>query len=115
MPRKRSREPPRADDEIVFHAAWEPARIAASLDHLIYNGDLIDDAEPEYAPGRLTLTFQRPGHPVHRFQWSALFVGKKLRNLEAGASVNGIESALSSAGAAENRWAGEGDWKAPGS
>src|SRR5260370_2752408 len=85
------------NDEIVFHIEWEPDRIGAGLDHLLYNGDLIDDAVPDPELGHVTLTFHRSSAPVHRFQWSLLFAGKKLQNLKAGASINGVEGDLGSA------------------
>ena len=113
MATRRPRGRRTAIDRIVFQASWEPARIPATLDHLVYDGELIDGGEAGYGPGRLALAFERPAFPVRRFQWSILFVGKKLKSLEATASVNGVESALSSTRAAENRWADEGDWEAP--
>ena len=98
------------NDEIVFHVGWDPDRVSAALDRLIYNGDLIDDGELEEAPGSVKLKFHRASLPVHRFQWTLLFPGKKLANLDAGAFVNGVDGHLNDADSAENLWASDGDW-----
>jgi hypothetical protein len=111
MPKTTPPESLAGNDEIVFRIEWDPDRISATLDHLLYNGALIDD-EPDYdEPGVLTVTFHRSAFPVHRFQWSMLFPGKKLQNLAASAKVNDVGNDLSSADSAENRWADEGDWE----
>ena len=99
------------NDEVEFHLEWSPGRVSAALDHLLYNGDLIDDGELAEDDGWLTLTFHRASIPVHRFQWSLLFPGKKLTDLQASAKINGKDAQLGKAKNAENRWADEGDWK----
>jgi hypothetical protein len=99
------------NDEIVFHIEWDPDRISASLDHLIYNGDLIDDGTLDERGGAIALTFHRASSLIHRFQWSLLFPGKKLLDLKAGATVNGKDADLDEADDAENRWASQGDWE----
>ena len=97
------------DDALAFSVTWSELNEPAALAELRYNDALV--TEPRVAaPGKVTVAFQRPISGVHRFSWDLFFPGRKLRNLDAGAALNGAaRRSLGKAKDAADHWADRGE------
>lgn len=100
---------PQSEDSLVFSVSWAEEDQRASLVELRYNDRLV--TEPRVAaPGKVSVAFRRPLAAIHRFSWDLLFPGRKLRNLEACAALDGAAAApLDTAQDAEDHWADRGE------
>ncbi len=106
------RAAPRRDlpaDSLVFSITWSEQSEPATLPELRYNEEPVDDRRVS-SPGKITVTFTRPVSAIHRFAWDLFFPKRKLRNLDAGAALNGADSkSLNSAKDATDHWAERGE------